>query len=260
MKPRMRIPTFSGASGRQRGFTLVELMVAVGIGLAIALGFAVSFVSLKGTWGTQDKLAQLQDNERLAMSFLTSSIEQAGYYPDSATQTRAVALPGFTDATYGTTTAGQFLKGTDSAGSVPVSLSTIYGTKGGDGVLTCQGATNTTSPAVAVAVRNTFYVDATKHTLNCIVTTSVPTSGMDGSSAPLISGVDSMSVVYAVDTDSTPDGKADKYLPAGSMTAANWANVKAVRLTVRFINPNPVASAPTATIDWTQTINLMNNQ
>jgi type IV pilus assembly protein PilW len=256
MKPLMRIHPFLRAARRQRGFTLVEMMVAVGIGLAIALGFAVSFVNLKGTWNTQDKLAQLQDNERLAMSFLTSSIEQAGYFADSVHQTKATALPAFADATYGNSVAGQYVMGTDSSSGIPVSLSTVYSTTSGDGVMSCQGTLNDGSIAATVSVRNIFYVDTTKHTLNCSVTTQPTPSGMNATAAALVSNVDSMSVLYAVDTDA--DGSADKYVSAASMTSANWPTVKAVRVTVRFINPNPSAGA--STVAWTQTINLMNNQ
>ena len=48
----------------------------------VALGFTVSFVNLKATWGTQDKLAQLQDNERMAMSLIATVVQSAGYYPN----------------------------------------------------------------------------------------------------------------------------------------------------------------------------------
>jgi type IV pilus assembly protein PilW len=252
---KLRLSTLSPAGGlrRQRGFTLVEMMVAVSIGLIIALGFTVSFVNLKATWGTQDKLAQLQDNERLAMTYLTSTIEEAGYFIDSTPpgKSKATALTGtFTDATYGNVVAGQFIAGSSTA---PVSLSTVYQSASGDGILTCQGATN--SSGGTVNIRNTFYVDTTAHTLNCKVTTVPDTTALDAAPAALVSNVDSMSVLYAVDTDA--DGSADKYLAASAVT--DWTIVKAVRITVNFINPNAV-SAGAATIPWTQTINLMNNR
>jgi type IV pilus assembly protein PilW len=242
---------------RQRGFTLVEMMVAVSIGLIIALGFTVSFVNLKATWGTQDKLSQLQDNERLAMAYLTSTIEQAGYFVDSTPPglSKATAFTAsFSDATYGNVVAGQFLVGTTKSGIVPDSLSTIYQAASGDGILTCQGATN--ASGAIVNIRNTFYVDATAHTLNCMVTTSPNTAALNAATAALVSNVDSMSVLYAVDTDA--DGNADKYLAAGAFT--DWSTVKAVRVTVNFINPNAALGAGAATIPWTQTINLMNNR
>jgi type IV pilus assembly protein PilW len=253
------VPTLSAAGrpGRQHGFTLVEMMVAVSIGLVVALGFTVSFVNLKATWATQDKLAQLQDNERLAMTYLTSTIEEAGYFIDSTPpgKTKATAFTStFSDATYGNVAAGQFIAGTVSSGSVPVSVSSVYQSASGDGVLTCQGATNASGGTVTI--RNTFYVDTTAHTLNCIVTTSPNTTALNATSAALVSNVDSMSLQYAVDTDA--DGSADTYMTADAVT--DWTAVKAVRVTVAFINPNAGLGTNTATIPWTQTINLMNNR
>ncbi len=256
MKPILPTPSSVRGARRQRGFTLVEMMVAVGIGLVVALGFAVSFVNLKATWGTQDKLAQLQDNERLAMAFLTSSIQEAGYFPDSINQTKKTGLPVLTDATYGgTATAGQYIGGALASGGIPVTLSTVYGTASGDGVLNCQGATNTSGANVTYL--NIFFVDTTNNTLSCAVTASDGTLSLG--KAPLVSNVSSMSVLYAVDTNI--DGSADTYFDAGSMNATKWANVKAVRVTLDFINPNAaLGGAQAATIRWTQTISLMNNK
>ncbi len=235
---------------RQRGFTLVEMMVALTIGLVVALGFAVSFVNLKSTYGTQDKLAQLQDNERLAMSFLTSTVEEAGYYPDP---TKATTILGSPDAGYGAMLAGQALYGQASTSTTSATLSTAYATAAGDGILNCQGGTTPSTEAAGVTYRNDFYVDTTNHTLNCIVTAS--DSSLSAAATPLVSNVSSMDVSYAVDTDG--DGNADRYQAAGAVTS--WSSVKAVRVTINFINPN-ASIDQVNTFPWTQTINLMNNR
>lgn len=237
---------------RERGFTLVEMMVAVTIGMVVILGVTVTFVQLKGAWGTQDKLAQLQDNERLAMAFLTSAVQEAGYYPDP---TSATPITGFTDLTYGNTAAGQIMVGTTDTTTSSDTLSTVYATIGGDGLLTCQGATYATGSTVSV--RNTFYVDTANKTLNCKV--DAPTSSsMSATAAPLVTGVASMSVLYNVNTSNSPT-PAYQYYAAGSMTAALWPLVKSVRITLNFVNPN-ASLGGNATIPWVQTVNLMNNQ
>jgi type IV pilus assembly protein PilW len=254
MKPLLPTPGVHSGAHRQRGFTLVEMMVAVTIGLVVILGVTVTFANLKATWNSQDKMAQLQDNERLAMAFLTSSVQEAGYYPDPTSPT---PLPAFPDATYGNAVAGQIIVGTPAvAGTSSATLSTLYATANGDGTLTCQGATNTTGGLVNV--RNNFYVDTAKKTLNCSVVAN-PSSAttMAAGDTALVSNVASMDVLYGVDTDGT--GTAYQYVAAGAMTADYWKHVKSVRITLNFVSPN--AALDTAhPVQWVQTINLMNNQ
>jgi type IV pilus assembly protein PilW len=65
---------------RIRGFSLVELMVALTIGLIILSAVSMLFVNSKKTYTTQDSLARLQENARFAMQFLTKDLRLAGYY------------------------------------------------------------------------------------------------------------------------------------------------------------------------------------
>ncbi len=65
---------------RMLGLSLVELMVALTIGLIILTAVSSLFVSSKQTYTTQDSLARLQENARFAMQFLIKDIRLAGYF------------------------------------------------------------------------------------------------------------------------------------------------------------------------------------
>ena len=65
---------------RSGGFSLVELMVALTIGLIILGAVSSLFVSSKQTYTTQDSLARLQENARFAMQFLIKDLRLAGYF------------------------------------------------------------------------------------------------------------------------------------------------------------------------------------
>ena len=66
--------------GKMRGFSLVELMVALTIGLIILSAVSMLFVGSKKTYSTQDSLARLQENARFAMQFIIKDLRLAGYY------------------------------------------------------------------------------------------------------------------------------------------------------------------------------------
>lgn len=63
----------------QRGFTLVELMVALVLGLILTGGVINIYISSKQTYRMQDNQSRLQENGRFALQYLTKDIRMAGY-------------------------------------------------------------------------------------------------------------------------------------------------------------------------------------
>ncbi len=70
----------TGKIDRARGFSLIELMVAMVIGLLILAAVSTILVNSKKNYTTQDSLARLQENARFTIQFLTRDIRMAGYY------------------------------------------------------------------------------------------------------------------------------------------------------------------------------------
>jgi type IV pilus assembly protein PilW len=64
---------------RQRGMSLVELMVAMTIGLIITVVIANLFLGTKQTYRTQDDLSRIQENLRFAFQVIGRIVRQAGY-------------------------------------------------------------------------------------------------------------------------------------------------------------------------------------
>lgn len=65
---------------RQKGFSLIELMVALALGLLIVQAALSLFLSSSRHYGQDQKVAALQDEMRFAISQLTQDIEMAGYW------------------------------------------------------------------------------------------------------------------------------------------------------------------------------------
>jgi len=64
---------------RQQGFSLIELMVALLIGLLLLGAMLNAFLSSKVTYSTQSALAKVQENARFAMEIVGREVRQAGY-------------------------------------------------------------------------------------------------------------------------------------------------------------------------------------
>lgn len=65
---------------RQQGLTLIELMIAMTIGLFILLGVVMVYLSSARTTATTEASSRVQENGRFAMHFLAGDIRQIGFH------------------------------------------------------------------------------------------------------------------------------------------------------------------------------------
>jgi len=226
---------------RQSGIGLVEIMVSMVIALFLLLGIGTIFITTRSTYGDQQGLSNLQDNERLAMFMLTNVIQIGGYFPDPLTTTAAASLPG--SGTYPANPYplnGQAVSGTEG-GAAPDTVRARFVTASGDGIENCIGGTNTSG--ANVVYDNVF--DISGNTLRCTV---------GGVTQPLVTGVSDMQVLYGVDT--TSSGSATQYFTAALVP--NWNNVKSVRITLTFLNPLAAQAGQPATLGFTKIVPVMN--
>jgi type IV pilus assembly protein PilW len=68
-------------SGKQKGFTLVEIMVALTLSMVLIGGVIQIYISGKESYRVQKELARLQENQRIAMEFIQNDIRRAGFTP-----------------------------------------------------------------------------------------------------------------------------------------------------------------------------------
>lgn len=64
---------------QQAGLSLVELMIAVALGLLLMLGVMQIFLSSKNTFASNQELSEIQESGRFALEILTRDIRNAGY-------------------------------------------------------------------------------------------------------------------------------------------------------------------------------------
>ncbi len=82
-KPTTLHDMHTGPNSRQRGVTLVELMIAMLVGLFLMGGMLMVFDRTKQAYRYQNGLAQVQEQGRFAIAFLTQSLRVAGFPGDN---------------------------------------------------------------------------------------------------------------------------------------------------------------------------------
>jgi type IV pilus assembly protein PilW len=249
----------------ERGFTLVELMVTVAIALFLLGGLVTMVGNVRQTDVNQRALAQLQDQERFALTVLTDVVQAAGYFPDPVVWTPASSL-----LQNGNWEAGQAILGTAGAAPASDTLSVRYRTAVNDGVILCDGSSNT-AQGPTHAFTNMFSVQPAAPTatppvlggLYCQVD-NLGSSAVAPAGVLIVPGVVGMKVYYGVKRDfAFTDYNVDTYLTANQMCSPllnpcgdDWSNVSSVRVILTFTNPLAGPGQP-ATIQFERVIEVM---
>lgn len=197
---------------RQSGFTLLELMIALTLGLLLLTGIGTIYVGSNQTYRVQEQSARIQESGRYALEVIGRSLRQAGYWNMPVSP---VALQ--------TAFGGTPITGTNGAGTAADAVTVQY--DGVAGSRDCEG-TNITAAMMPVVVQDAIQLDAANFELEC-------ESNVDGTVAndpqPLVSNVEDLQLIYGVDNVGN-DQSADLYTAAP--TAAQWPTVVSVRACV----------------------------
>ena len=220
----------------QSGLSLIELLIAMLIGVFLLAGIANSYISSKKTSVDRDQISLLEDNGRIALESISKIIQHAGYSSQNPniipfiTKASDVASGVCPDGSQSVANAGLFTANQvvgdnaagDSIGVVFYGDSNLYkDCSGGKLPVSCRNA--------QTKVFNSFYI--TGNTLKC--------AGSRQSGASVIAdGVENMQFLYGVDTNG--DDLVDKYINATSLSTNKlWRNVVSIQvaLLVRTLKP-----------------------
>ena len=77
---KMKMPYYS-PKNKESGFTLVELLIAMTIGLIILAALSSTFLMQRKTYDIQEQIVEMVQTARAAMDMMTREIRMAGYDP-----------------------------------------------------------------------------------------------------------------------------------------------------------------------------------
>ncbi|MFP3583233.1 PilW family protein [Paraburkholderia sp. SIMBA_055] len=216
-----------------RGHTLIELVIALALGLIVTAGAVSLYTTQRAAFDRANNALHMRDAGLTALTVVGQQLQMAGFVPADATQYRAPT------SLFGCS--GGHPTGTDD--SRPT-CETLTGKSDGiavryvgDSVSTWPSATGQTTDCLGQAVTansaalgdrgvpvvNRFYAKASSSTgepeLYC------EGNGKTGAAQPLVEGVERLRIKYWL-------AGAASALDASAVTADQWANVVAVDLCV----------------------------
>lgn len=214
--------------GRQRGFTLVEIMVALVISLFLLAGLIQILTSSRQVYRVQDGLARIQENGRFGMDFITKSVREAGY----------PAISDKPSVNYGKFD-GTAIRGEEGTSGAPDTITLSF-----DASTDCLGNDTLTVSVPGGSVGRTvnrFFLENNSLKCKTFNPTDYPSTLTLRQTQPLIDNVEDMQILYGIDRSG--DQAANQYVNAKAVNDNNdWNNVVSVRvcLLVRSVEDNLV--------------------
>ena len=245
IKPRLISRSPKTRAAEQRGLTMIELLIALGLGVFLLAGILQVFVGSRQSFEVIHAQSSMQEAGRFSMAMMGAELRQTGYMnigTITATNgdTMAQQLANIVDgesmmeekwpdsgnfdagaAVYGQTDAAGFA-GNDAKGN---SEFVAFRVQGDPDLNMTDCAGNAMPTGTADIVEMSFYVD-TNEQLRC------RTGNTD---SILVSGVEHMKVQYGLTAATLPPA-AVSYVDADSV--ADWSDVVTVRLGILTVSDN----------------------
>jgi type IV pilus assembly protein PilW len=242
---------------RQRGLSLIEVLVSLVIGLVVVGAVLVSLLGAGQAGKFQGAYSQMNEDVQIALSILSRDIQMAGYstptglIPDPADATRSILA-------FATVPVTGFIIGCDTGFATPGTSNTCgtattsafevaYEADNFNTVPASGVPSNCLGNAIAVGppyvARNRFFIStgpAGRPELSC---GSVGTAG--GTSQPLVENIENMKIWYGT-TLATAPTQVVRYVTAtdiaslGVGASAEWDRVVAVRICLLVRSADPV--------------------
>jgi len=212
---------------KQQGFTLVEILVAITIGLVMLTGVLQVSQANKESSRLQRNMGYVQQNIRSAMDLLIRDIRQAGFYVDDDSGNRILTAPNpFINVSNSSTTSVATAITADGGGAENDQITLTY-----ESDLDCLN--QATPPATTAPVTgNRFAVNHYYIANKRLMCRGNGASGTAPGQA-LVEGVESLQILYGENTDGDPRS-ANRYVRAEQVS--DMANVVSVRIGMRFIS------------------------
>ena len=223
----------SADRARQYGLSMVELLVAMALGLLLTVGALQMMLASQQLYDTTDSQSRIQENGRFALDFLSRELSKAYYQTtDIGTVENRTFL---TESCAGNNACTE-----DTTGLAGDQIAAVFNPENDR-----DCADNTVGPEDIIA--NVFYLNTVDgiSALNCRGF-NLENNSWIGVGQPLVDGVESLQILYRVEL---AGGGSFSYVSADDVD--DWAAVSAVRVAVLVNNGQEIGSGNLETRTFT---------
>lgn len=231
----------------ERGFSIVELMIALLLGVILLGGVIQVFLSSRQTYSANEAMSRMQENGRFALEFIARSARLAGYIEPTLAAGKPLPLvPDSDQCSEVPSSEKASLCSSNGTGSASDTISFMFQPPLTDGARRdCLG--NVISSNTQLIINHFAIIPAANGNpaaLGCRAYNITSGAWISGPNLqPLVEGVDALQILYGIDT-SGDSRSSNQYVSADRVS--NWEKVRSVRIallanSVESLNPAPAA-------------------
>lgn len=207
---------------RQRGLTLIEIMVSLVISLFLLAGLLQLFVGTRQSSRVQENLSRVQENGRYTIDYLSRIVRLAGYrsrFTIERGQSFEDAFPAF-----------PAVQGTNNDGSNSSDTITVAFEGEGAGQGDIRDCLNTQISNNNIA-SNTLSIN--NNSLQCRTRTLTASGNvLSDQTQPIVDNIENIQILYGQNTDNDIWKVADRYISANDVNASNWNQIVSIRISL----------------------------
>lgn len=203
---------------RQKGFTLIEMMIAILIGLLLIAAMLSLFLSTKQGYRMANGMSVMQASGRATLDLLGREVMISGFPQEAVIDTFVSALS------------------SDGGGAASDTFTVHYRLSVGG--LDCLGNAAPVYADGQTYAKNQYFVQNG----NLMCQPRAEDDSAIGAAGIVVEGIENLQILYGEDTDTT-DGEvnAHMYVTAGNVT--NWANVVSAKIGIVVNSQGNIATS-----------------
>lgn len=247
---------------KQRGITLVEILIALVVSLVLIAGVGTVYTSSKRNYQARDQLSSIDENARVALETLKRHLEHAGYAANGVFPLEHPFLLQGTHEPEKVGCAGGFNIKTRSSfyftqdGGIPAPGANVRNDAigiallgdnrmfrdCGNGLLPAGCRREEAPTSKAALIYNSFNLDqpssAKYNSVGDVIPALYCSGSLSGQRTMVAQGIESIEFMYGIDLGG--DGTVERYANADEVAADEWGRVVSIKVALLVKSLEPV--------------------